>query len=320
MRTSTEFYVPVDGWDACGRRLARYCSGGGGGGQQSSTTTQVNYSPEEAAARAKVQEEAERIYGETAGVIAGSPYPGSKPVPFSPSTVAGQRMLTNYATGAGQQRANEAGAYSSFLLGPAQYAEANPYLQSAMQAALRPVTQAYTDPGGVLSKIRSDNLAAGMYGSSRQAISEGIAGRGYLDTIGDVASKMASDNYNQALQRGTQALALSPQTYNLGTQPATSVAAVGQQEEILKQAEEDYAAQSRMWNLNAPWTPLQNYANIVFGGATPGTTTTTQGSGAQQNRFGTALGGMASGAALGYMIPGVGPLIGGGLGLLSGLF
>jgi len=38
---------------------------------------------------------------------------------------------------------------------------------------------------------------------------------------------------------------------------------------------EDYLSNSRMWEYNAPWLPLQNYANIVFGNATPTTTTST---------------------------------------------
>lgn len=320
MRYDTEFYVPADGWDSQGKRLARYCSGGGGGQQQASTTTQVNYSPEEAAARAKVQAEAERIYGATAGTIAGSPYPGSKPVPFSPETLAAQSGLMNFATGAGQQQAAQAGGYSSFLMGPAQYAESNPYLQSAMSSAIRPVTEAYTDPGGVFSQIRSNAINTGTYGSSRQAIAEGIAGRGYLSTIGDITGKMANENYQNAQRYGAQALALSPQTFQLGTQPALSAAAVGQQKEAVAQAGEDYAANSRMWSLNAPWTPLQNYANIVFGGATPGTTSTSTGmGGGGQSTFARALGGAATGAAMGSFFPGFGSVIGGGIGLLAGL-
>lgn len=318
MRHGTEFYVPVDGWERQGKRLARYCSGGGGG-QQSSTTTQVNYSPEEAAARAAVQAEAKNIYDANSNTISNSPYPGSQPVPFSPESLQAQQMLSGYATGAGAQTAGQAGGYSSFLMGPAGYAESNPYLQSATAAAIRPVTQAYTDPGGVFSQIRTGAINNGMLGGSRQGVAEGIAARGYMDTVADTSSKLAYQNYSDAMKYGTQALALSPQTFQLGTQPAISLSGVGTQKETMDQANEDYAAASRMWDLNAPWAPLQNYASIVFGGANPSTTATSNMQGPQRSMLGGMLGGAMQGAAMGSMIPGIGPLIGGGVGLLAGL-
>lgn len=295
---------------------------GGGGGQTSTTTTAVNYSPEEAAQRAKVQEEAARIYGQTAETITGSPYPGSVPVGFSPETMAARGMISNYATGTGQQQAQGAADYSSWVMGPAQYAEANPYLQSNMAAAIRPVTEAYQAPGGVMSQIRTGAAQAGQYGSNRQGQAEGIAARGYLNTIGDVTGKMASENYQQAATRANQALAIAPQTFALGAQPGAMLAGVGQQGEVLAQTQEDYAAQGRLWDLNAQWAPLQNYANIVYGGANPSTTATSMGTGggAQQSRFGSAIGMAAQGASIGSMIPGVGTLVGGGIGLLAGLF
>lgn len=306
-------------WDVT-QGLFRVYETGGGSAPSSTTSTTQNFSPEEAAQRAKVQDEANRIYGQTADSLTAAGYPGSKPVPFSDATTQAQGMLGNFATGQGTQQAQQAGGFSSFLMGPAADANSNPYLQSAMQAAIRPVTQAYTDPGGVMSQIRTGAQQAGQYGGSRQGVAEGVATRGYLNTVGDVTSKMAEDNYNTSMQRGTQALALAPQTYTLGTQPASSLAAVGQQQELLGQSQEDYNAAARNWQLNAPWLPLQNYANIVYGGSSPGTSSTSTGSVASSNRFGSILGGAASGAALGSMVmPGMGTLIGGGLGLLSGL-
>lgn len=293
---------------------------GGGSAPSSSTTTTQNFSPEEAAQRAKVQEEGNRIYNQTAGSISGSPYPGAQPVPFSPATLQAQQQLTNFANGQGAQQANQAGGFSSFLMGPSMNAEANPYLQSATQAAIRPVTQAYTDPGGVFSQIRTGSINSGGYGGSRQGIAEGIAGRNYLNTVGDISSTMAYKNYSDAMTAGGKALALAPQTYNLGSSPAQSLAAVGQQQELLGQSQEDYSAASRAWQLNAPWYPLQNYASVVYGGSSPGMTATSTGSAPQTNRFASSLGGAASGAAMGSMImPGWGTAIGAGVGLLAGL-
>lgn len=274
-------------------------SGGGGGAPTSTTTTTQNFSPEEAAQRAAVQGEAQRVYQTTRGTIGASPYPGASPVPFSPETMQAQGMLTNWATGTGGQLAQGAGNYSNFLMGPAQYASSNPYLQSAMSAAVRPVTEAYTDPGGVLSRIRGNSINAGGYGTStRQGIAEGIAGRGYLSAIGDITSKMANENYQNATNAGVAALSAAPGTYNLGTEPAKGIAAVGTQKESLAQAQEQRAAEERLWNLNSQWTPLQNYANIVFGGSSPGTTSTAQGYQPQSNSLLQTAGTLATIASL----------------------
>lgn len=303
-------------WDVVSGTFRVYEKGGDGGG--TSTTVTQNFSPEEAAQRAKVQEEAARIYAQSAGQIAGAPYPGAKPSPFSQESIHAQNALTNYALGPGQQTASQAGGFSSFLMGPAQYAESNPYLQSAMSAAIRPINQAYTDPGGVLSSIRGSAMGAGGYGTStRQGIAEGVAGRGYLSTIGDVTSKMASENYQNSMKLGAQALALAPQTYDLGTRPALDISSVGTQKETMAQSMEDYAANQRMWDLNAPWAPLQNYANIVFGGSNPGTTSTSSGGGGS-NRQVSALGSAATGAAVGSAFGPWGTVIGAAGGLLLG--
>ena len=269
-------------WDPISGKFRVY-EGGGGSTPTSTTTVQQNFSPEEAAQRAKVMEEASRIYNANAGTLSNSPYPGAAPAPVSPYTTQGQQSLLNYATGPGQQFANQAAGYSSFLMGPAQYAESNPYLQSSINAAIRPVTEAFTDPGGVLSQIRGGSINAGQFGGSRQGIAEGIAGRGYLNTIGDISSNMANQNYQNALQAGTQSLALAPQTHNMGLLPSQAYSAVGTQEQLQNQQLENYLANQRMWALNAPWTPLQNYANIVFGGASPGTTTQQIGGGGSQS-------------------------------------
>lgn len=297
-------------------------SGGGGSNPTTSTTTQVNYSPEEAAQRAQVQTEAARIYGATAGTVQNSPYPGTRPVGLSPESYQAQDMLLQHASGQGGYLANRAGSFSDFLMGPAADANANPYLSSAIDAAVRPVSQAYTDPGGVFSAIRTDAGQNGAQGAStRQGIAEGIAGRGYLQTVGDVSSKMAYQNYGDAMKMGTQALALAPQTYQMGQQPALDYSTVGSQNEQNAQQMEDYSAQGRYWDLNAPWAPLQNYANIVYGGASPGTTSNSVGAVPQQNKSLGALGGAASGAAIGTQLGGAGwgTVIGAGVGLIAGL-
>ena len=216
---------------------------GGGGGGGSSTKTQQNYSPEEAARRAQIMGEAERIYNQTAQ----------------------QQQI-------GVHLANQAMEYG---LTGAMDVQNNPYLQSAITAALRPMTQQYVDPGGVLSSIRTNATDSGQFGGVRQGVAEGIAAGRYTQNASDMAGKMASAAYDKGQDTFARTLALAPQTMGL------------------------------------PWEQLQNYANIVYGGANPSTSSVSTADAAKKSRSQGALGGAASGAAIGTAImPGAGTAIG----------
>jgi hypothetical protein len=290
-------------WDPISRQFRVYHKGG----SSTPATTTVNqlYSPEEAAMRTDVMGDASQLYNKLKGKI-------KKFAPVGPSqaTQDAQGQLLDWAGGQGQQLADTTSGYSNWLMGDARKAESNPYLQSHIDAAIRPITQSYTDPGGVFSSIRTSSIADGP--SSRQGIAEGIMGGRYMQTIGDVSSRMAGENYQNALRAGTQALALAPQTAQVGQAPALATGAVGTQQEA-------YDAEQRAWKMNAPWLNLQNYANIVFGGANPGTTTTSTGTTpAGPSTANKALSGAATGAMMGSMV-GM-PMVGAGVGLLAGLF
>lgn len=311
-----------------------------GGGSGTTTSTQVNYSPEEAAQRAQVMAEANRIYGTTAPQITNAPYPGSVPVGPSAATQWGQNTAlansqyiepsinnlmnsVNYSLGGGGQTLGlQPGLQQSlgFSLRDVLYPGSNPALQQYMQAAIRPVTQSYMDPGGIMSQIRTQAGEANQVGSSRQGVAEGIAAGRYGQAVGDTAAKVANTAYGQGLQamgqaQGTlagmygnelsamgRAQALAPGAMQALMLPAEMRSAVGSQQEAYAQMMNDYLANSRMWDLNAPWTPLQNYANIVFGGASPGTSATSESSGGSSNRLSGALGGGLAGfTALGPM-------------------
>lgn len=305
-------------WDPLSRQFRVYHTGGGGSSGATTTVNQL-YSPAEAKMRAAVMGDAAQLYNKTKGSIGNAPYPGAKHVGPSAATTQGQDMLLGWAQGAGTDLANTTGGYSNWLMGDARKAESNPYLQSHIDAAIRPITQAYTDPGGAFSSIRTASIEDGP--SSRQGIAEGIMGSRYLQTIGDVSSRMAGENYENALRLGTQALALAPQTAQVGQMPAMATSAVGTQREGYTQDRQEYKADARSWEMNAPWMNLQNYANIVFGGSSPGTVTNQTGSAPQgPSRMNSALGGAAAGAIMGSIVPGVGTMVGAGVGLLAGLF
>lgn len=288
----------------------------GGGGQTSSTTVQQNYSPEEAARRTQVMDEAARIYGLNADSMANAGYPGAAPVPASEATQQAQQMMSSAATGNMTNLANLT-SYGTMLGINAPNVQNNPYLSAAMEAAIRPITAQFNDAGGVLSNIRNAAVGAGQYGGTRQGIAEGLAGQGYLNAIGDVTAKMGSEAYGQGLEALTRTLGVAPGIMGLQREPAAALSAVGAQQEDLAGQQAQFEADRRMWQLNAPWMPLQNYANLVYGGANPGTVTnsTVPTSGGMSRTQG-ALAGAAAGAMMTPYAPYIGAVIGG----LAGAF
>lgn len=291
--------------------------GGGSGGGKSVTQ---NYSPEEAKRRTKVMDEAEQIYNRTSGQIASSPFPGAQVVPFSPETLAAQQWGTDFATqsmpGINQGLADAMG----YGLNGAMDVQNNSYLGSAIDAAVRPITNDYLDPNGVYGQLRRDEIQNGGYGtSSRDALARGVAGGRYAQTVGDTAARMSSDAYISGQDTFARTLGLAPGIVQTMQTPLNLLSGVGAQRENLKQMEEDYAANARMWDLNAEWTPLQNWANIVFGTGPNSSSTSTSGPG--RNPIGGAVGGAMSGFALGSQIGSVGGPMGAvGGAILGALF
>lgn len=309
------FFTPPDG------SLKRRTLWKGGSTGGSSTQTVQNYSPQEAANRAQVQSEAAKIYGQTAGTIANSPYPGAQPVPLSGDSLTGQNLAKTAANTIAGQYLPELGQATQFGLSNVLDPTSNPYLQSTIDAAIRPITQSYTDAGGVLSNIRNDAVANGGQGNStRQGVAEGIAAGRYANTIGDTASKITSDAYSKGLDTYAKIYGLAPSVISSLTAPADIYSAVGSQNQQAQQAQNNYLADARNWQLNSQWLPLQNWANIVYGAGPQGTTTNSTGQQNTSNPLTGALGGALTGYQLGSLIPGGGLYGAVGGAVLGGLF
>ena len=279
----------------------------------STTSTTTSYSPEEAARRQQVMDAAAQMWK------GGIPqYPGAAPVPFSADTTAAQNRLRSFSTGAGANVANTAGNALEFGLNSVLNPTSTPGFQASLDTATRKIGQAYTDPGGVISNIRSSFGTANSAGTgSREGIAGGLAARSYLDAIGDVTGKMTSDAYSKGLDTFSKTLAFAPNAYSLMTQPALTQAAVGQQIDEKNQANAQYEADAALWGVNYPMTALQNYANIIYGGSNPTTSSTASVPEAKQNPL-MPVGAGLMGAQLSQML-GVSPLVGGAAGLLYGL-
>jgi hypothetical protein len=289
----------------------------GGGG--STNTVQKQYSPEEEAMRKALLGEAQKVYAKTQPQFEAALYPGAKPIGPSTATQASQAAALNTALGPGQQVADTAANAINFGLNDVLQPGANPALQGHIDSAVRRVGEAYTDPGGVISNIRSNFMQSSPSGqSSREAIAMGLAGRSYLNTVGDVTASMTSDAYNKGLDTFRSTLAFSPQAYNLMMQPAATLSAVGGQQEAYAANQEAYQAAARQWGLNAPWQGLQNFANIIHGGANPSTVSTGEtASNPMMGAAGGAMAGWAIGAQTGAASGGpYGAVIGAALGLL----
>ena len=268
---------------------------GGGSGGGTTTSTNVNYSPEEAARRTQVMDEASRIYQASAPAISGAAYPGAAVAPFSPETQVAQQLAVQNAASA-QDSISQINKGVEYGLNGAMDVNSNPYLQQAIMAAQRTNNQNFSDAGGTMSQIRTGAQNAGQYGGSRQGIAEGIAASRLNQTNADVAASMSSAAYDKGQDTFAKTLMFAPQALEASNTPVNILSGVGAQKENLQQQQNDYAANAAMWGLNAPWTPLQNYANIVYGGATPGTTSTSSNTGQQRSALGAAT--QAAGAGM----------------------
>lgn len=108
----------------------------------------------------------------------------------------------------------------------------NPYLANAMNSAIRPVTQQFQEQ--VMPGIKAGANEAGQMGSSRQGVAEGLASRGYMDTVGDITTNMGNQAYAQGLQAMNSAGALGNQMVGMDLNASQSAGALGNQATGLK--------------------------------------------------------------------------------------
>lgn len=111
-----------------------------------------------------------------------------------------QMMAAMFGGTTGQMAAGNAqtGTALDFLLNPdILNAQSNPYLQSYMDASVRPLTQQFANT--ILPGISQDAISAGGFGGSRQGIAEGLASQGLQQATGDITSRIGNEGYAQGL-------------------------------------------------------------------------------------------------------------------------
>ena len=205
----------------------------------------------------------------------------------------------------------------------------------------------------ILPGISSDAVGAGMAGSSRQGIAEGLAlsnAQNRLSEIGStqdetMASQMRSSGislgnlsrdlgtsanlnmanfmagqYGQGIDAGKAALSLGPTIQGMYGVPGQSLYGIGQQVHDQQMLPMQESIDRYYYNQQAPWNDLNMFSSIV-NGIPGGYGTTTQVETSGGSKLGSAAGGAMSGAAAGSAImPGIGTAVGGLLGALGGYY
>lgn len=167
-----------------------------------------------------------------------------------------------------------------------EYLNANPYLDRNVNTALDQVQ----------SRVNSQFGLAGRTGSGAN---QDVMSRG----MGDVASQMYGNNYQNERNRQFQAMGLAPQLANYAPDIMGEIGnqRMGYQQQLL----------------NAPFTRLQQYASLIQPGLGFGTQTTTS---PYQSNAGGGLGALL-GAGVGGMFGGIpGATLGANLGGTAGTY
>jgi hypothetical protein len=215
-------------------------------------------------------------------------------------------------------------AFQSSLGGIGQTAgggflNANPYQAQMIQAATRPLEQAFSQQ--VLPGISSLFSKSGRLGSGAMERALGTATEGYGRALGDITSNIAGTQYQQErglmqqAQLGQAALAqAAPSIYGQQFLPAQALGQVGaQQEAIAAQPLQEQMARFQ-FGQQLPYQQLQGYLSSVYGSpmGSYGTQTTQQP--LYQNRTIGALGGALAGGLGGYALGQAFPSLAGTLG------
>ena len=201
-----------------------------------------------------------------------------------------------------------------------QYLNANPYQQQMMQAATRPLEQAFSNQ--VLPGISSLYSKSGRLGSGAMERALSSASEGFGRSIGDITANIAGSQYQQ--ERGLQqqaALQLAnlaqqaPSLYGQQFIPAQQLAQVGAQREAIASQPLQEAMNRFSYEQQLPYQQLSGFLSSVYGSPLGSFGVPAAGMQPTTNRTTGALaGGLAGGLggyALGQAFPAIGGFAGG---------
>lgn len=275
--------------------------------KSSEATTKVNLSPEQ-----------EELLGlampafKNFAAFTPERYKGSTVAGFDPMQTAGQEMALG-ATGSQKTLAdNMANTVNFYTSGDIWNPASNSYLQGAVDAAVRPITQNLTEVQN--PAIRGTSVTAG-YGGSRQGIAEGLASGRASQAIGDTSSKLVQNQYDTNIRAQLQAAGMVPTAQQAQLAPAATTSAVGDVRQALAQMLMN--EQAGNFNLDqmiqiAPYLQAKDLLGVLQG--IPGGSVTSNSTGTatlpKSNPWTSALGGAATGASIGSAFGPVGTGVG----------
>ena len=239
-------------------------------------------------------------------------YGGNLVAPMSGYTSGALDSMANRAAQGSDLTRSAQGQLQSTMRG--DYLNAgNPYFQNAVSAATRPVVDAFNKT--VMPGIDSGFSAAGRYGSGAHALASSDAGNNLMTQVGDISSQMAYDNYSAERDNQIKGMLFAPDLANQDYIDINALGQAGQGYDSYNQSLIDADLQKYNYNQSKDWNYLNDYIGLL-NGAVGGSSTTT--SPVQRpNIFTSALGGATTGFGIGGL---PGAMLGGGLGLLGGLF
>lgn len=182
--------------------------------------------------------------------------------------------------------------------------EGNPYVEQAIQAAIRPVTENFTN--NVLPQLGSQAQRSGAWGGSRQGIIESSAANDLNRTVGDISSSMAYDTYNRNLSMFERMAQLAPMLEQSKYLPVDVLHQVGDQKQQLEQDSIDREKQRYDYNRDVVDEQFLKFSNLLsalsgYGSLNLGGGTTTSG-GSTGGGIAGALGGAAQGMQIGQLL------------------
>jgi hypothetical protein len=229
-----------------------------------------------------------------------NPYPNSAVVPFSNQTNTALGMMENRAM-AGNAGNKAAMSNITDTLG-GSYLNSNPYLNTAIDAATRPMVDRFNDT--VLPGIQAGFQGSGRYGSGLQAYQQRQAGEDLTRSIGDVSGAMSYQNYGDERTNQMRAATMAPMLAQTEYDDIGALQNVGaiREGQAGAQMQDDinryYAEQM------APRDAAKEYMAMIGSGSYGGTTQNTQP--IYSNNVATGLGYAGSAAGI------AGGLFGGG--------
>jgi hypothetical protein len=185
------------------------------------------------------------------------------------------------------------------------FLNANPYQAQMMQAATRPLEQAFSQQ--VLPGISSLFSKSGRLGSGAMERALGTATEGYGRALGDITSNIAGTQFQQerGLQQQAQlaqaALAQSaPAIYGQQFLPSQTLGEVGAQQEAIASLPLQEQLARFQFGQQLPYQQLQGYLSSVYGSPMGGFGSQTTQTPLTTNRTTGALAGGLAGGLAGY--------------------